>query len=237
MVVYCVPIDPIKDDDSSNAAFGIWQLLKNDGHKICSFKHLVSLKSKGLMSCSCNAWMHYTWCKHAFLYALKRKIIDGYPEVHDPQDDKKPFDKGPCCGSKIHHGRKVALMHDQAEDHPQESQQQKQKSMSLDALVEVYTMHSDDDVDPATDSEDEEPFTTETDKTNAAPATSNDEDDDDNDNDNNDEDKTDHDANNSDINESMDEEGNSGHDSDGDKKLLPGTTQITFLKGLGFMLV
>ena len=45
---------------------------------------LVLLGSKGLMSCSCSAFLHRAWCIHACVCAFKRRIIVKYPPNMDP---------------------------------------------------------------------------------------------------------------------------------------------------------
>jgi hypothetical protein len=56
-----------------------------------SYSTLVMLGPKGLMSCSCSAFLHRAWCIHACVCAFKRQIIVKYPPNMDPTSrDVKP---------------------------------------------------------------------------------------------------------------------------------------------------
>jgi hypothetical protein len=111
MVCYCSPIDPSKDAASYNAVERwrlAWKWLRHFTHG-----QLMELGSKGLMTCSCDDWLHYVFCKHTYLFASERKIISGFPKLRDPNNE------GPS-GLKFGHpqtiqrGRSAALTRDRA---------------------------------------------------------------------------------------------------------------------------
>jgi hypothetical protein len=44
---------------------------------------VVGLGDKGLVACTCKDYLHYCFCKHAFLISKSRGIFKGYPPTLD----------------------------------------------------------------------------------------------------------------------------------------------------------
>lgn len=64
---------------------GLFDRLKNSGLVIeITYDELVAMGAKGLMSCSCSAFLHRAWCIHSCVCAFIREIIVGYPKYKDP---------------------------------------------------------------------------------------------------------------------------------------------------------
>jgi hypothetical protein len=49
---------------------------------------------EGLMSCSCEVYIHRGWCKHAFLHAKYHGIIRQYPGTMDPKPTQRKAKAG-----------------------------------------------------------------------------------------------------------------------------------------------
>lgn len=49
------------------------------GYEVMDFNCLRALKSKGLMSCGCQTYLHRAFCVHCCADAVRKKIITGYP--------------------------------------------------------------------------------------------------------------------------------------------------------------
>jgi hypothetical protein len=143
MVCYCVLIDPNKDDKSYDAVER-WQLmLLGSGYDVVQMETLLHLGSDGLMTCSCDNWLHCTFCKESYLFALQRNIILGFPKLRDPNHAKSFGARigRPCT---IQRGKSAALTRDRTVPSIQE------EDISMDDLVTTLVVDEND-----IDSEDE----------------------------------------------------------------------------------
>ena len=45
---------------------------------------IKEMDKKGLVSCDCEPYLHYAWCKHSCAYAFSRGIVTQLPPLMDP---------------------------------------------------------------------------------------------------------------------------------------------------------
>lgn len=69
---------------------GLYDRLSNSKMRFrYSYDELVKLKERGLVSCSCSAFLRRAWCIHACVCVFKRKILIGWPQDKDPTPREK----------------------------------------------------------------------------------------------------------------------------------------------------
>ena len=68
--------------------------------QVITLDALVQKGTSGLMSCGCDMWLQFTWCKHACVDALRKKIITGFPPNLDPTVLQKRKQGRPSAASK-----------------------------------------------------------------------------------------------------------------------------------------
>ena len=154
MFVICSPLNPQKNDDDSgsfNAAKMLHRRLQENGYPIISWDELYELGNKGLMTCNCDLWLHYTFCKHSYCKALERGIIEGYPANRDPRN-KKVFDKNVVGGrpkkvKKVKQGRNPCLTL------PKYTSEMTEPSKTLDLDKCLLDQMTDDEINSSDDDE------------------------------------------------------------------------------------
>ena len=102
------PVDPTVGQMEEDAIRSLRDRLEISGYSVMSMDALIRRKLNGFCSCSCDLWLHYGWCNHAYLVCLERGIIDGFPPSRDPENCR-PLDKQVGRPSYIARGMDACL--------------------------------------------------------------------------------------------------------------------------------